>query len=206
MRCMCGGTDFPSALRSSTVVPLRGGDRREDLPFERIIPGGLSDSSYCRPPGYRGCESKRGDDRCAQGNKHGSYVFVGSNQVTGGRIRTANTRKPRPPQRSRERSPFSIPKCLFQFPMSSRAFLSVLRSLCALDFLIFSFFSALIPASLRLCVESHPSNSGHPSEIASLNSDTYISYTMWSVVVPFTRTIPVRCGSYPARSRRRKFC
>ena len=25
------------------------------------------------------------DDRCAQGNKHGSYVFVDSNQVTGGR-------------------------------------------------------------------------------------------------------------------------
>src|ERR1017187_6386182 len=68
-----------------TVVPLRGGDRREDPPFERIIPGGCSDSAYRRPPGYRGCGSKRGDARCAQGNKHCSYVFVDSNQIMGGR-------------------------------------------------------------------------------------------------------------------------
>ena len=40
-RCMCGGTDFPQALESLTVVPLRGGDRREDVPFERITPGGV---------------------------------------------------------------------------------------------------------------------------------------------------------------------
>jgi hypothetical protein len=37
-----------------TVVPLRGGDRREDLPFERKTPGGCSDSAYRRPTGYRG--------------------------------------------------------------------------------------------------------------------------------------------------------
>ena len=82
---LCGGADFPSTLKSLTVVPLRGGDRREDLPFERIIPGGCSDSVDRRPTGYRGCESKRGDARCAQGNKHGSYVFVDSSQITGGR-------------------------------------------------------------------------------------------------------------------------
>ena len=34
--------------------PLRGGDRREDLPFERIIAGGCSDSVDRRPTGYRG--------------------------------------------------------------------------------------------------------------------------------------------------------
>src|ERR1017187_8488426 len=67
------------------MVPLRGGHRREDLPFERKTPGGCSDSADRRPPGYRGCESKRGDDRCAQGNKHGSSVFVHSNQITGAR-------------------------------------------------------------------------------------------------------------------------
>src|ERR1019366_9251819 len=44
-----------------------------------------SDSAYRRPIGDRGCESKRGDARCAQGNKHCSYVFVDSSQITGGR-------------------------------------------------------------------------------------------------------------------------
>ena len=39
----------------------------------------------------------------------------------------------------------------------------------------------------------------------ALNSDTYISYTVWSVVIHSTRITPVRCGSYPARSRHRKF-
>jgi hypothetical protein len=38
---MCGGADFPQALESLTVVPLRGGDRREDLQFELIIAGGV---------------------------------------------------------------------------------------------------------------------------------------------------------------------
>jgi hypothetical protein len=37
-----------------TVVPLRGGDRREELPFERKTPGGCSDSGHRRPTGYRG--------------------------------------------------------------------------------------------------------------------------------------------------------
>src|SRR5664279_2933978 len=46
---------FRRPLKGLTVVPLRGGDRREELPFERIIPGGCSDSAYRRPHGYRGC-------------------------------------------------------------------------------------------------------------------------------------------------------
>ena len=54
IRCMFGGTVFPYAFAGITVVPLRGGDRREDLPFERKTPGGCSDSAYRRPPGYRG--------------------------------------------------------------------------------------------------------------------------------------------------------
>ena len=54
IRCMFGGADFPYAFAGITVVPLRGGDRREDLPFERIIAGGCSDSAYRRPTGYRG--------------------------------------------------------------------------------------------------------------------------------------------------------
>ena len=41
-------------FKSFTVVPLRGGDRREDLPFERINASGCSDSAYRRPTGYRG--------------------------------------------------------------------------------------------------------------------------------------------------------
>src|ERR1022692_4925801 len=36
-------------VKGYTVVPLRGGDRREDLPFERKTPGGCSDSAYRRP-------------------------------------------------------------------------------------------------------------------------------------------------------------
>ena len=139
----------------------------------------------------------------SQGNKHGSYVFVDSNQVTGGR----NTpgKHPLAPAAATFSRTLPLLNPEVSLPMSSRAFLCVLRSLCALDFLIFSFFSALISASLRLCVESHPSNSGRPSEIASLNSDLYISYTMWSVVVPFIRSIPVRCGPYPTRSWIRNF-
>ena len=82
------------ALRCSPIWQER---RREDLPFERKTFRGCSDSVYRRPPEYRGGESKRGDARCAQGNKHCSYVFVDSNRITGGRIRPANTRKPRPP-------------------------------------------------------------------------------------------------------------
>ena len=54
IRCVFGGADFPYAFAGITVVPLRGGDRREDLPFERKTPGGCSDSAYRRPPEYRG--------------------------------------------------------------------------------------------------------------------------------------------------------
>jgi hypothetical protein len=68
-----------------TAVPLRGGDRREDLPFERKTLRGCSDSAYRRPLEFRGCESKRRDARCAQGHKHCSYVLVDSFQITGGR-------------------------------------------------------------------------------------------------------------------------
>src|ERR1035441_3485041 len=101
IRCMFGGTVFPYAFAGITVVPLRGGDRREDLPFERKTPGGCSYSSYRRPPGFRGCESKRGDDRCAKGNKHCSYVFVDSTQITGGRNTHGDkSAEPRPPQRT----------------------------------------------------------------------------------------------------------
>jgi hypothetical protein len=46
---MCGGTDFPQALESLTVVPLRGGDRREDVPFERIIAGGVRIAPIAAP-------------------------------------------------------------------------------------------------------------------------------------------------------------
>ena len=54
IRCMFGGTDFPYAFAGFAVVPLRGGDRREDLQFELIIAGGCSDSTHRRPIGYRG--------------------------------------------------------------------------------------------------------------------------------------------------------
>src|ERR1035437_9408618 len=113
---------FRRPLKGLTVVPLRGGDRREDLPFERKTPGGCSDSSYRRPPGFRGCESKRGDDRCAKGNKHCSYVFVDSNQITGGRKTHGDkSAKPRPPQRTLN-DPFGKPKVYLA--------MSSLRDLC----------------------------------------------------------------------------
>ena len=46
---MFGGAVFPYAFAGFTVVPLRGGDRREDLPFERKTLGGCSDSAHRRP-------------------------------------------------------------------------------------------------------------------------------------------------------------
>src|SRR5450759_5058655 len=98
MRCMCGGTDFPQALKSLTVVPLRGGDRREDLQFELIIPGGVRIALIAAPSDTEVENPTRGRSMCPR-HKHCSYVFVDSSQITGGRIRTAITRKPRPPQR-----------------------------------------------------------------------------------------------------------
>ena len=48
-------------------------------------------------------------------------------------------------------------------------------------------------------------HSGRDSEIGSLNSDTYISYTVWSVVVPYTHISPGPLRVSPIRSRSRNF-
>src|ERR1039458_9580608 len=75
IRCMFGGTVFPYAFAGITVVPLRGGDRREDLPFERKTPGGCSDSAYRRPLDTEVENRHEGTLDVAQGHKHCAYVF-----------------------------------------------------------------------------------------------------------------------------------
>src|ERR1035438_7740969 len=110
MRCMCGGTDFPQALESLTVVPLRGGDRREDVPFERIAPGGVRIAPIADPSDSE--VENRNEWTLDAPLKPCSYVFVDSNQIIGGRIRTAIS--PRSPGRRNafRKTPLRSPKCI----------------------------------------------------------------------------------------------
>ena len=63
------------------------------------------------------------DDRCAQGNKHGSYVFVDSNQVTGGR-NTRGKHPLAPAAATFSRTlPLSSPKCLSPTPPGTAAWI-----------------------------------------------------------------------------------
>ena len=98
---MFGGTDFPEAFAGLAVIPYKAGDRREEFQFELIIPRGCPDSVFRRPLGFRGWEIKTsGRLRAMQPN---SDVFVDSNQIIGGRTRTAIS------QRSPGRRNVSIP-------------------------------------------------------------------------------------------------
>src|SRR6266481_6730131 len=91
---------FRKPVNGCTMVPLRGGDRRKDLRFEPITPGGPSRIAFdCRTPGFRDLQAKRVDDR--EAIQPSSYVFVACSQITGGRAPPGDKPGcPRPPQRT----------------------------------------------------------------------------------------------------------
>ena len=78
-------------LKGPTVVPLRGGDRREDLRFESKTPFGDGIARIARPSDSESQASKRVDARWAI--KPCSYVFVDATQTTRGLARTAKSPK-----------------------------------------------------------------------------------------------------------------